>query len=292
MPKRLSEDQAAQYRRDGYAFPVDVFSAEEVAAFRRRLDEIEAAQGRPLFGYQKQKTYLLFRWAFEAVTHPAMLDAVEDLIGPDIMVFNFSTWIKHPESAGMVSWHQDSTYFGLEPGEQVTAWFALSPATSESGCIRVLPGSHRLGQVPARVNAVPKNNLLSSGQLVEYPVDEAATVEMPLAPGQASFHHTYLIHGSNPNRSKQPRIGFSISYIPTHVRQFGDRRSTALLVRGTDTYGNFDRETAPPAADCDAAATAMHEACVIRYRENAKEKGNVSAARKGGRLDAATDSRH
>ncbi len=291
MPKRLTDAQVAQYRRDGYTFPVDVFSAAEVAAFRRRLDGIEAAQGRPLYGYQKQKTYLLFRWAHDAVTHPNMLDAVEDLIGPDIMVFNFSTWIKQPESPGMVSWHQDSTYFGLEPGEQVTAWFALSPATPESGCMRVLPGSHRLGQVPARVNAVPDNNLLSSGQLVEVPVDEAATVEMPLAPGQASFHHTYLIHGSNPNRSAEPRIGFSISYIPTHVRQFGERRSTALLVRGVDAYGNFDPETAPPAADCDAAATATHEACVIRYRENAKEKGNVSAARKGARLDAAPDTR-
>ena len=116
-------------------------------------------------------------------------------------------------------------------------------------------------------------------------------MEMPLAPGQASFHHTHLIHGSNPNRSQAPRIGFSVAYIPTHVRQLGDMRSTALLVRGADAYGNFDPETAPPAADCDAAATAMHEACVRRYRECAKEKGNVLAARKGGRFDDSASSR-
>ena len=119
MPKRLSASQVAQYRRDGYAFPVDIYSAQEVARYRAALEAIEAVQGQPLHGYQKQKTYLLFRWAYDAVTHPNMLDAIEDLIGPNIMVFNFSTWIKDPESAGMVSWHQDSTYFGLEPGEQV-----------------------------------------------------------------------------------------------------------------------------------------------------------------------------
>lgn len=285
MPKRLSAEQAAQYHSYGYTFPVDVFSPEEVARYRGELDRIEAAQGSPLHGYQKQKTYLLFRWAFDAVTHPNMLDAVEDLIGPNIMVFNFSTWIKPAETAGMVSWHQDSTYFGLEPGEQVTAWFALSPSTPESGCIRVLPESHLLGRLPARAGGLVENNLLSSGQLVEHEVDEGKTRTMPLAPGQASFHHTYLIHGSDPNRSPEPRIGFSISYIPTHLHQVGEKRSTALLVRGVDEFGHFERETAPPAADCDAAAVAMHERSVTLYRENAKEKGNITAARKGGKVD-------
>ena len=132
-------------------------------------------------------------------------------------------------------------------------------------------------------------------RLVQFGVEAGAggallgAIERALASGQASFHHTYLIHGSNPNRGRESRIGFSVAYIPTHVRQSGAKRSTALLVRGVDAYGNFDPEIAPPAADGDAAATAMHEACVIRYRECAKEKGNVLAARKGARLDAAPD---
>ena len=120
------------------------------------------------------------------------------------------------------------------------------------------------------------------------PVDESRAVDMPLKPGQASFHHTYLIHGSNPNRTGERRIGFSVSYIPTRVRQTGAKRSMAHLVRGVDEYGHFEQETAPPAADCDAAAMEMHERSVTLYRESAAEKGNTSAGRKGGRVDPAT----
>ena len=281
MPKKLTEDQVAQYRRDGYTFPVDVYSAAETADFRRRLEAFEAAQGGPLHGYQKSKPHLLFPWAYEAATHPAMLDAVEDLIGPDILLFHYSAWIKEADDAKFVSWHQDSNYFGLDPGDQVTAWFTLSPSTTESGCIRVLPGTHNLGQLASTLNAATENNLLTSGQVVDYDVDERLAVEMPVGPGQASLHHTYLIHGSNPNRSAARRIGFSVSYIPTYVRQIGERRSTALLVRGVDGYGNFEQEEAPPAADGDATAVSVHERCVALYRESAQEKGNLTVGRLG-----------
>lgn len=279
MAKRLSEEQIAQYERDGYTFPVDVFTVDEVAAYRARLEQFEAAQGHPLDGSQRAKGYLLFDWTYEMTTHPAVLDAVEDLIGPNILLFYCTAWLKQPDGAGFVSWHQDSTYYGLEPAEQVTAWLALSASTPESGCVRVLPGTHKAGQIPWYREA-DDNNLLTSGQVAKMEIDQSKAVDMPLAPGQMSLHHTHVVHGSNPNTGNHRRLGFGVSYIPTHLRQTGECRSGALLVRGEDGYGNFAPET-PPTGNADAAATAAHTEALAQFRANAREKGNLTVDRLG-----------
>src|SRR3989441_7190784 len=147
MGKKLTEAQIERYHRDGFVYPIDAFAAEEAWRYRRAMEEFEAAQGRELTKGQNFKPHLLFTWVDEIVHHPAILDAVEDVIGPDIRLFHLSVWPKNAGDAAYVSWHQDATYFGLEPPLQVTAWVALTDASIEAGCMEVIPGSHKLGQL-------------------------------------------------------------------------------------------------------------------------------------------------
>lgn len=277
MPKHLSQEQVAQYDRDGYICPIDVLTADEVAHYRTKLEEVENSQAAPLHGPQKSKSHLLFDWAHELATHTNLLDAVEDVIGPNIMLFHSNAWLKEPGGPGFVSWHQDATYFGLAPAEQVTAWLALSASTPQSGCVKVLPGTHTDGQVSHRVNPVDAN-LLTSGQTVDRTIDQSQAVDMVLAPGQMSLHHTHVMHGSNPNAGSDRRLGFCFFFIPSHLHQLGETHSTALLVRGVDEYGNFGAES-PPRGNADPVSAAAHAEAVLLYRAHAEEQGHPSGER-------------
>jgi ectoine hydroxylase-related dioxygenase (phytanoyl-CoA dioxygenase family) len=170
--------------------------------------------------------------------------------------------MKEPHSDAVISWHQDSTYFGLEPADHVTAWVALSPSDAASGCVQVMPGSHRHGQLAHDV-AHDSANLFPNGQTVAVGA-EALIDTMPLAPGQFSLHHTWVLHNSMPNRSDDRRIGLGISYIPTRCRCTATQRLSATLVRGEDRYGHFDLDPAP-AADYAPAALAVHAEAMRRW---------------------------
>ena len=165
MPKLLSADAVEKYKHDGYYFPVDILSEAETRDLRRRLEVHEAEMGGPIQGDRRHKAHLYLTWLNDLIRHPRILDAVEDLIGPDIRLFHLTVWPKDAQSGAYVSWHQDATYFGLEPLDNVTVWVALSRADSQAGCMRVLPKSHKQGQLPVRLEPV-KDNLLSSGQHV------------------------------------------------------------------------------------------------------------------------------
>lgn len=261
MPKVLSEAAIARYAREGFLTPLTAFPASTAAALRARLEAHEARAGEPLGGKFRFKTHLLFTWADEMVHHPAVLDAVEDLLGPDLLCWNSSFFIKAPASAGFVSWHQDANYWGLEPDDVVTAWVALSPSNEDSGCMKVIPGTHRETQLP-HVDTFHKDNLLTRGQEIAVEVDETRAVGIHLRPGEFSLHHVGLVHGSGPNRAADRRIGFAMRYIAPSVRQKGQRDS-AMLVRGTDRHGHFDPESRPR-ADLDAAALAAHAGATER----------------------------
>lgn len=281
MPKKLTAAQVDRYRRDGYVAPITIMTPEEAGRFRAALEDFEAAQGRPLYGRQKTKCCLLFPWMYRLATWPALLDAIEDLIGPNILVFQNGAWLKEPADHSFVSWHQDSTYFGLEPANLVTAWVALTPSTRANGCVRVLPGTHRLGQLPVDYTEVKPTNLLTSGQRVRYATDETQAIDLVLQPGQMSLHHVHLIHCSGANDSPDRRIGFSVACLPPEVRQTGECRSSALLVRGEDRRGNFALEV-PPGAEYDVAAADRHAQAVALYRANVREKGNRTIERLDG----------
>ncbi len=255
--KFLSESAVRQYSEAGYYAPVRTLSTAEADALRARLEEFEGSAG-PLAGKLRHKSHLLFTWLNDLVRHERILDAVEDLIGPDVLCWGTSFFIKEPRNTAYVSWHQDSTYWGLEPADIVTAWVALSDSTSANGAMRVIPGSHLRDQFPHRDTFAP-NNLLSRGQEIMVEVDDRRAVTLELAAGEMSLHHVRLIHGSEPNPSDQRRIGFAIRYIPTYVRQVAGAHDTATLVRGVDRYGNFEPEQRPD-ADCSPAALAYHAA--------------------------------
>lgn len=263
MTAELTPAQVAHYREHGFLAPLPAFSGAEAAAFRAELESFERGLGRALFGKWRYKNHLSMPFADRVVRHPAILDAVAALIGPDILVYHVTTWIKEPGDGGFVDWHQDSTYFALAPADQhVTAWVALSQSDSVSGCVRVAPGSHLRGQIPHRVD-VAGANMLPVGQSLELPAG-TPVADMPLAPGWFSLHHTHLWHQSPPNHSADRRIGLGISYIPTHCRNLSSVRMTATLARGVDRHGYFDPERRMPVGG--PPDLAHHEDAVARWR--------------------------
>ena len=270
MGNKLSDAQIARYERDGFVFPVEAFSPEQARHYLDQLEAFERQEGRQFGKGHNFKPHLLFRWVHEIVRHPAVLDAVEDLIGPDIRLFHLSVWPKNARDPAFVSWHQDATYFGLEPPVQVTAWVALTDAPVEAGCMEVVPGSHRLGQLH-HGQSDSAHNLLSRGQTVTKDFGRPETALMAVKAGQMSLHHTHLVHRSGPNHTGDRRIGLGISYIPTSARCRCSTRLSAMLVRGVDRYGHFDDEPRPK-TDYGAAERAFHAEAVARFREANREE--------------------
>tara|TARA_R110000787_G_scaffold250136_3_gene355735 strand:- start:978 stop:1814 length:837 start_codon:yes stop_codon:yes gene_type:complete len=242
MTKSLTPEQIAAYERDGYLCPFDAFPAGTAAAFYRTLCDFGQEIGEDPLNVLRVKAHLVAPFVVEIAKSPAILDVVEDLIGPDIKLYLSALWAKDANDPRYVSWHQDSTYFGLDPHEEVTVWVALTPSTAESGCIRVLPGSHRQPDMQHVETRDPKN-LLSRGQAI-HGIDESAAVNMELQPGQFSVHHERMVHGSPPNASAQPRVGISFMFIPCHVRSTIGRKG-AISMRGEDRFGNWDEDPLP-----------------------------------------------
>jgi non-haem Fe2+, alpha-ketoglutarate-dependent halogenase len=270
MPKRLSDAQVAGYRRDGFVCPVPVMDAATAADYRRRFEAYEEAHGGWYELSKGQKLYLLQTWVAELASAPAVLDAVEDVLGPDIMVWGSSLFVKEARDPAFVTWHQDSTYWGLSKPDVVTAWIALSPATRESGCMKMMPGTHKWEQIPHR-DTLSEENLLTRGQEIEVEVDEDEARLCELAPGEISLHNIRTVHASEPNRSGDRRIGVAIRYIAPHVEQINAPTDSAWLVRGDDRHGHFVLET-PPDRDMDDAARAEH-ARIMELRQGVLYKG-------------------
>jgi len=261
MPGSLTPAEVAAYHDRGCHFPIGVATPEAAAELMRHLRATEALLGAPLAGRMNQKPHLILPWAHDLVTHPAVLDAVESVLGPDILCWGSQFFMKGAGDAAYVSWHQDGTYWGLSSPDVTTAWIAFTPSTPESGCMRVVPGSHR-GPVP-HTDTFARDNLLSRGQEVAVAVDERDAVDIVLQPGAMSLHHVLIVHGSEPNRAAWPRIGYAIRYVAAHVRQAAGERDSALLVRGEDRFGHFEPEQ-PPEGELHPDALARHAAILDR----------------------------
>ena len=256
MPKLLSPPQIERFREEGFLSGIRAMPAEEAREYRRRLEGFETKSGEALRGEFRHKSHLLFTWLADLVRHPRILDAVEDLLGPDLLCWTSNFFIKEQESPAFVSWHQDSTYWGLSRPDVVTAWVAFTPANAGNGAMQVIPGSHHVDQLPHR-DTFAKHNLLTRGQEIAVAVDEKKAVRLDLEPGEISLHHVRLVHGSPPNPSADRRIGFAIRYIPTSVKQTAGEDS-ATLVRGADRFGHFELEPRPQ-RDLDPEMLALHK---------------------------------
>ncbi|NIF75950.1 phytanoyl-CoA dioxygenase family protein [Paraburkholderia sp. Cy-641] len=274
MLKGLTQAQVDKYNDNGFLYPLDVFSKEQAKGYLDQLEAFEASQNQQnkAQGFTPRKgkgfnfkPHLLFRWVDEIVHNPIILDYVEDLIGPDIRLFNMAVWPKDAHDPAYVSWHQDATYFGLDPSTQVAVWIALADAPIESGCMEVVPGSHKLGQLH-HAEVKSDNILLSRGQTIDVPYDKSRTEFMPVKAGQCSLHDTFLIHASGPNESDFRRVGMALSYIPASSRCKSDVRLSAMLMRGEDRYGNFDDEPRPK-VDYGEAEQAAHQFSLGRFQE-------------------------
>jgi len=263
MSQVLSDEQVQRYARDGYISPIDVFNEQDVGSFNEKLQRFRQRldlNGK-IAGRYNQKPHLLLPWANQIVRHPRILDAVEQILGPNILCWASQFFAKDPGDNAYVSWHQDGNYWGLSSVDVVTAWVALTPSTIESGCMNVVPGS-QVRRVE-HTDTYSDDNMLSRGQEIAVTVSPEEAKPIVLQPGQMSLHHVMIFHGSEPNRADHPRVGFAIRYVPTHVRQTAGDKDSAMLVRGVDTYHHFEHEREPD-EEFSEAAMAQHRQVVER----------------------------
>lgn len=244
----LSKQQTERYDRDGILFPISVFTRDEVAVFRHGLDLIASECGEASLK-RFDSLHLFFDWAYRLVTNERLLNAVENLLGNNILVDGTLVFYKPPRDSSFVSWHQDSVYSGWNLTPSTSAWIALTPSHAANGCMRVIPGSHKQGLLGhANIPAGP--NLLRRGEQVATGVDEAAALDVVLQPGEMSFHHSTIIHGSNPNTSDEPRVGFIVRFV---TNEFTGQGRALLRVRGEGDCGHL-RLAEPPVKQDDQEA--------------------------------------
>ncbi len=260
----LSDALQAQYWRDGFLFPCPAISRDEAIAARTEIEAIEQkwldnGLPLPLSTYKRVNSHVVMPMVSRIAKNPAVLDVVEGILGPDIMIFSGEFFIKEPRTKHIVSMHQDLTYWGLGAIDGlVTAWIPLSPATPKSGCMDFVAGSHK-NAILEHEDTFDEDNLLSRGQEVKVDVADADKTAIEIHPGQMSLHHGLTIHGSGPNSSDDRRIALVIRYIrPDMAQQVGDK-DYAMMARGEDRHGNFIHVPEPKADFTPAALTLYDE---------------------------------
>jgi non-heme Fe2+,alpha-ketoglutarate-dependent halogenase len=264
----LNEDEVATYQRDGILFPVSVLSPEETAHFRGEYERFCEQLGSRPTASQSRYPHLFHRWAYDLATHPRLLDDIEQIIGPNILIHHSSLFCKYPHDGAFVSWHQDGYYLDLSQPLLVSAWIALSNSNPANGCMRVVRKSHQNGRVAHANTAISKQNLLVNGSEIACAVEECDATDVVLRAGEMSLHHVNLVHGSNPNDSDEPRLGFAIRYVAPSVRQAVARAPT-VLARGKNEDCYFESVTSPPAYGFSEAIAAQDE--LVRWTIEARK---------------------
>ena len=260
MPKLLTPAQIGGFERDGFVAPIRVIAAERARYYRERLEAFEAAYPADRLKLD-QKAHIICPWVDEMIREPAILDATQDLIGPDILCWGTSLRAKEPDGRTFAGWHQDTAYADVKPIVVIVA-LALSPARAENGCIRVIPGSHRGPLLPHK-ETFGTDSLLSREQYIDAAIDEAKAIDLALEPGEIALFNNAIIHASKPNFGSDRRILFLLELVPTHAYQHAPRES-AILVRGSDAYHNFDVDPRPQHEMGAAELVAWKQAVAIQ----------------------------
>ena len=229
-----------KYQKDGFVYPIPVIDLKKVTECRIKLEDVEKKIGSL---HYKSKVHTILTWVYQLAIDNNILDLVEKIIGPNILLHNATFIIKEANTPSHVSWHQDLTYWGFSHDDQVSVWLALSVANELSGAMQMIPESHTSGMIE-HTTTNDKNNVLLQGQKVERVNEKNATL-CSLLPGEASFHHGWTLHRSKPNRSSDRRIGLNFQYLATHVKQTKHNNDSAICVRGFDKYNNFKIDQLP-----------------------------------------------
>lgn len=283
MNKALTDEQVAAWRRDGFLYPFDLLSEDERRDCLSGLARFEHWLDAPVNESKDLKwrtmPHITLPWVARLVQDPRILDKVEDLLGPDILIFTSTFFIKEAQSQTIAAWHQDSTYYGLgEIPEVVTVWVALTEASHEAGCMDVMPyqsAGPKLFQHKA--NAI-ENSVNRAAQVITEPLDESGVRTMALQPGQFSMHHGLCPHRSGPNNADLRRIGLGMNFFRPEEKPIGKYKTAAMLVRGEDHFGHFEK-LSPPTTELNDEAVAAHEMAVTRYRETYYEQEALHIAR-------------
>ena len=255
---------AARYARDGFVFPIPVLARDQALACRDQFLALMAADPR-VEAYARTHSHLVFPLVDRITRSAPILDAVEAVLGPDILLWGAGFFLKPPISESFISWHQDLKYWGLDGTDEVTAWLALGPANEANGCMRFLPGSHRRGIVE-HADSFAETNMLTRGQEIAVQVDEAEAVPVVLAPGELSLHHGRMFHASGANRTDSWRVGLAMQFITPSMRQVVASKDYAQLVRGEDRFGHFQLLPRPK-VNFDPEGLAAHAQVTLAQRE-------------------------
>ena len=263
-PASLSDS----YRRDGLIRSVDVLNDDEVQSIRLKLQAfISQNQHNPDFSnWVYSKSYLALRWVADLAFHSRILDHVATLIGGDILLWDASIPLKAPQSKKYFGWHQDATYWPLEPADEMVAvWLAVSDVSLENGAMRAIPGSHTRGQLPHNATG-DTSSMLRRGQRINVEVDDQSAIEFSLRAGQASIHHPLTIHGSGGNTSNQWRYGILFNYVSANIKVKDGHVESGLLVRGRPPANELQLETIPD-EDLSHSALAAYGDALSRSSE-------------------------
>lgn len=244
MNGRLSAEQVQRYRDDGLLFPIRALDMAETAAFRAAFDGMEEYEGPQKYA---PHPHLFFPWAYELSTHARVVDVVEQILGPEILVEGTVILTKYPSDGLFAPWHQDGEYSGWYKTASVSAWIALTDSHRENGCMRVVPGSHRGGRQPHR-ETVYENSLFRRATEIEVEVDETLAVDVELKPGELSLHDSSIIHGSSPNQSNSRRVGFVVRFV-TPAFQSRVHQHPVVRARGIGDCGKLPVLATPPTGE-------------------------------------------
>jgi non-haem Fe2+, alpha-ketoglutarate-dependent halogenase len=250
----LTPQQVEAYERDGFLFPLPVFTDQEAADWAVEIARLPTSELQQHPVPWRQKSYLFLPMLDRLMRDERLTGPVASILGEDLLVLGADLFVKAPSSAKHITWHQDVNYWSVEPLKVLTAWIAFTPATSENGCMRYAPGAHR--RRLRHVERKTDDNMLTKGQEIAVEIDDADAVEVVLTPGEVALHDGLAPHASGPNRSAMARIGFAVRYVATHVRQTSGPAISARLARGVDRFGHFALEEGPDATLSPAALAA------------------------------------
>lgn len=245
-PRVISQSQIEGFNANGYVAPLDIYSADEIAAIREYFDDLLArvvqAGGD---SYSISSAHLKYGPVYDILTNTRIIDCVSDLLGENVIAWGSHFFCKMPRDGKAVAWHQDASYWPLSPSKAVTVWLAIDDADQENACMKFVAGSHHHGHLTYRPSSPDEHNVLN--QTIENPEEFGQVVFDTLQAGQASMHSDLLLHGSEANLSDRRRCGLTLRYCSAEVRADLGWNEKGVLVRGSDSSNHWANNSRPSA---------------------------------------------